>query len=272
MMLVQKPPYFPLDATPLRHHHRRHPSSPPVVHVKPTQTPGLLSLSRPQQQHQQQRTPTPRKDKQPRSTPSQAEGNSDPFFVPKHTKKQAPISIPFPSPSPQHQVARSVPLPQHRPAKRTAIPKPLQPAFDFPICDDLSDNESPSTPTRPPKQHRHTRTRSKRTPQPQQQQQQPQSSPVPSQRTRNHKRAPSDSAMIFQMSSDESGPETQSDELNALFTKMALARKNMGTPPPAAERERMFEAMAQREVRGYFASSSFQNSPSPEDLPDPSFI
>lgn len=73
------------------------------------------------------------------------------------------------------------------------------------------------------------------------------------------------------MSSDESGPETASDEVNALFNKLALARKSMRTPPPA-HRERLYEANAQRELQGYFASSSFQNSPSPEELPDPEFV
>ena len=36
------------------------------------------------------------------------------------------------------------------------------------------------------------------------------------------------------------------------------------------EKERQLEAQAQQ--AGYFASSSFQNSPSPEDLPDPLLI
>jgi hypothetical protein len=38
------------------------------------------------------------------------------------------------------------------------------------------------------------------------------------------------------------------------------------------ERERQLEAQAQAQQAGYFASSSFQNSPSPEDLPDPLLI
>lgn len=43
-----------------------------------------------------------------------------------------------------------------------------------------------------------------------------------------------------------------------------------GVHTPARERERQLEAQAQQ--AGYFASSSFQNSPSPEDLPDPLLI
>ncbi|KAG6901762.1 hypothetical protein C0995_008238 [Termitomyces sp. Mi166 len=312
MLLVHKPPSFNLHASPVRH--RRHPSSPPAVLVQPTQTPGLLSLSKPlpkpPQQQQQQRpprqpqrpkvvptTPTPRsaKDKHAtppsryllsllhrfgpvsnafiRSTPSQAEGPSDPFLLPPHSnskprnpRRRQPISIPVPSAPFQPPTARSAPLPHHRPAKRTVAPEPLLPAFNFPVCDDMSDNDlssdapPPVTPTRP-KQHHHR-------PSPPQHPQPVSPAPASKHRPRNHKRAPSDSGMVFNMSSDESGPEAASDEINALFRKMALARKGMRTPPPA-QRERMYEAMAQREVQGYFASSSFQNSPSPEELPDP---
>jgi hypothetical protein len=45
------------------------------------------------------------------------------------------------------------------------------------------------------------------------------------------------------------------------------------TPVSGVEREKLLEAQAQAQVQaGYFASSSFQNSPSPEDLPDPLMI
>ncbi|KAG6875603.1 hypothetical protein C0992_003118 [Termitomyces sp. T32_za158] len=299
MMLVQKPPSFNLNHSPLRH--RRHPSSPPIVLVQPTPTPGLLTINRPPPKPQQRSprpqqplrtkvapttpTPPPRarptKDKSAtppssRSTPSQAEGPSDPFLIPSHSskprnnRKRQPVSIPvqLPSPPSQPPAARSVPLPRHRPAKRNVAPEPLLPAFNFPICDDMSDNDNtfdapaPVTPTRPKQQQHRSSLPHKPQPSPAQ---------VNKSRPRNHKRAPSDSGMVFHMSSDESGPETASDEVNALFNKLSLARKSMTTPPPA-QRERMYEAMAQREVRGYFASSSFQNSPSPEELPDPEFI
>ncbi|KAK7044544.1 hypothetical protein R3P38DRAFT_168450 [Favolaschia claudopus] len=49
MMLVQKQPLFAMALTQSPsaiHHHRRHPSA-PVVHVQPTRTPGLLTLSKP---------------------------------------------------------------------------------------------------------------------------------------------------------------------------------------------------------------------------------
>ncbi|KAG5341891.1 hypothetical protein C0989_007329 [Termitomyces sp. Mn162] len=283
-MLVQKPPSFNLNAPPVRH--RRHPSSPPVVLVQPTQIPGLLTLSKPQQQQQPRSslrakaapsTPSPASKSRPakdkhatppsRSAPSQAEGPSDPFFVPpqsnpkpRNTRRRQPISIPVPSTQPQ--TARSVPLPHHRPAKRTVAPEPLLPAFNLRVCDDMSDHEASSdapalvTPTRP-KQHR---------PHPSPPQQ-PQPIHHSKRRPRHHKRVPSDSGIVFHMSSDESGPETLPNKINVLFQGIKLP----STPPPA-QREFMYEAMAQREVQGYFASSSFQNSPSPEELPDPEFV
>ncbi|KAG6908161.1 hypothetical protein DXG01_005860 [Tephrocybe rancida] len=220
---------------------------------------------------------------------------SDPFAMPSSTatvtpprpkqqRRRTPQPIPIAAPSPVQQHARSVPLPHRRPAKT------LLPAFEFPICDDLSDTDdaAPPTPTR--------RSRPRRRPAPTLP---PVTTSAPhpqGKRARNHKRAPSDSGMIFAMSSDESGSEhppsrahsngykaqvQQSAELNALFANLALARTGMRTPPPQA-REAMYEAMARREVsgytggrgtgQGYFASSSFQNSPSPEELPDPLFV
>ncbi|KAG6855385.1 hypothetical protein H0H87_003793 [Tephrocybe sp. NHM501043] len=302
MMLVQKPTAFPLPT------HRRHPSSPAAVYVQPTQTPGLLSLSKPLAA-QQQRSPrvklsTTRRPQ--RSTPSQAEG-SDPFIAPAPTptpppkprqprqrrpqQQQQPIPIAAPTTQRSQQTARSVPLPHHKPAKRTAAPNaaPLLPAFDFPICDDLSDSEAPPTPTR---------SRNPRRP-PNSTTQSPQPKPnPPNKRARNHKRAPSDSGMVFNMSSDEESSPLNSSNSNAnptdnidiLFRNLALARRGMRTPPPhPAAREEMYEALARREVaayggssvpprqppahgHGYFASSSFQNSPSPDDLPDPLFV
>ncbi|KAF9009987.1 hypothetical protein BDQ17DRAFT_1322705 [Cyathus striatus] len=49
-------------------------------------------------------------------------------------------------------------------------------------------------------------------------------------------------------------------------------RHGAGPGMTAAEREAEFEREAEREVKGYFASSLFQNSPSPEELPDPIFV
>lgn len=85
-------------------------------------------------------------------------------------------------------------------------------------------------------------------------------SPSPSARRkgRNHLRAPSEG--VFQMSSDESS----SDELST-----GPRRKPMSLLKMAAMTEAELEAAV---ADGYFASSTFQNSPSPEDLPPPSFV
>ncbi|KAG6852029.1 hypothetical protein C0991_003777 [Blastosporella zonata] len=296
MIRVQNPPTLPIH----NHHHRRHPSSPAAVYVQPTQIPGLLSLSKPQSARRKlvlaSPSPSPARHQKhtspSRSTPSQAEGPSDPFAFPspsspkprQQQQRRRPIpitTVPTLAQRPPPQAARSVPLPHHRPAKhtRTVAPAPatLLPPFDFPICDDLSDHDDPrpTTPTRR-RPHKPTHPTNSNT-----------SVKRPNPRARNHKRAPSDSGMVFNMSSDESGPEnnTMPDELNALFLNLALTRRGMGTPPRSARNEAMYEAMAQREVSGYtggrgaqghaygyFASSSFQNSPSPEELPDPLFV
>ncbi|TFK38147.1 hypothetical protein BDQ12DRAFT_666364 [Crucibulum laeve] len=50
------------------------------------------------------------------------------------------------------------------------------------------------------------------------------------------------------------------------------AHHGAGGAMSAAEREAELEKEAEREVKGYFASSLFQNSPSPEELPDPVFL
>ncbi|KAF8069035.1 hypothetical protein FPV67DRAFT_1102404 [Lyophyllum atratum] len=246
------------------------------------------------------------------SPPSQAEGpstptkpnhnsisNSDPFLVSVQSPtlssrpsgklarrrqlqppQTQPVSIPTTANNQSAKpVSRSVPLPRHRPAKRTVNltnNSALLPAFDFPICDDMTEAgdisdadhapPSPVTPTRP-RAPRHIHSKPP-----------PFMPPSVANKNgrpgRNHKRAPSDSGMVFNMSSDESGPESNStadEELRALVRNMALARSGMRTPPPA-QREGMYEAQAQAQMQGYFASSVFQNSPSPEELPDPLFV
>ncbi|XP_006463424.1 hypothetical protein AGABI2DRAFT_194253 [Agaricus bisporus var. bisporus H97] len=102
-------------------------------------------------------------------------------------------------------------------------------------------------------------------------------------RVKNHKRAPSDH--IFAMSSDDEATSGVED-LRALlnFVRSGSRPSSTSTPPPQrainfehvrslspASREKFFELEASKEVAGYFASSSFQNSPSPDDLPDPLF-
>ncbi|KAG5642274.1 hypothetical protein DXG03_003327 [Asterophora parasitica] len=234
---------------------------------------------------------TVRRPRQP--SPAAAEDpSSDPFLVSRPTGKPPrrrhpssttqPLSIPpapAPAPTPTKPLSRSVPLPRHRPTKRTLLPP-----FEFPICDDLTDagDLSDAAPTTP------TRTRTKRPANPKSL---PQFTPTPTKHVRpqrNHRRAPSDSLMVFHMSSDESGPEssgpsssrsTSDDEaLRTLLKNLAVQRKDiMKTPPPQRQREREAaleqQALQQQGQQGqgqaYFASSLFQNSPSPDELPDP---
>lgn len=111
-------------------------------------------------------------------------------------------------------------------------------------------------------------------------------------RPRNHRRTPSEG--IFAMSSDDdSSSSSASEELKALFglklskglqtpthTHTTSGSGTPGTSPSrptnmmtskerAAARELAAEKAAA--AAGYFASSMFQNSPSPEELPPPSF-
>lgn len=84
------------------------------------------------------------------------------------------------------------------------------------------------------------------------------------------------------MSSDDEVASGQEDFRALLdFVHSGSSRALVtSTPPPLrvdvrslspASREKYFELEAQKEVAGYFASSSFQNSPSPDDLPAPLF-
>lgn len=131
----------------------------------------------------------------------------------------------------------------------------------FPICDDMTDIDGersrPSTPAQ-------------KTPTFQQQSiffdDGPRTAPLssmtpsfpfalstPSPTIRRHHRAPSDG--VFNMSLDEDSSSDTSDGLRNLFNDL-LAHKRRSDGQKA----------------GYFASSQFQNSPSPEDLPAPDFI
>lgn len=91
-------------------------------------------------------------------------------------------------------------------------------------------------------------------------------SPSPaSKRVRKHIRTPSEG--IFAMSSDEEhmGLGGHDNELKAL---LGLTAKRL---PLSDESEQEREALAAAAAAAYFASSNFQNSPSPEELPPPTF-
>jgi len=174
--------------------------------------------------------------------------------------------------------------------------------FDvFPICDDmtdagdLSDHEPPVTPTRPKVQNKFNTS--------------PRTAPAtgffpplpsaplsaPQQKGgRKHKRSPSEG--VFHMSSDEDTSTGWNPNVSTFFqlSKTPGAGKKVPlhaysspfktsqpvtpkfardfAPAAAQAKERQFEKEAAEKVAGYFASSSFQNSPSPDELPDPLFI
>ncbi|RPD61522.1 hypothetical protein L226DRAFT_575631 [Lentinus tigrinus ALCF2SS1-7] len=104
------------------------------------------------------------------------------------------------------------------------------------------------------------------------------STPTPAQRRRNHQRVPSEG--MFAMSSDESSPSSSVVDLTEQLRRrspVAIPRQRCFTSPagsPAydvAPVQQFASASAPSAVGGYFAGSVFQNSPSPDDLPVPSF-
>ncbi|SJK98396.1 uncharacterized protein ARMOST_01662 [Armillaria ostoyae] len=85
---------------------------------------------------------------------------------------------------------------------------------------------------------------------------------LPTRTGRRHVRTPSDG--VFHMSDEDlssqsiSEDSSSSDEMSS-----GPRRKALRAPRPG---------MTQQEIEGYFASSTFQNSPSPEELPPPAFL
>ena len=207
-----------------------------------------------------------------------------------------------------HNLSRSDPAQSHMPTeqqRRRSSTATGAIAFDvFPICDDMtdagdvSDHEPPVTPTRPKAQNKFTTS--------------PRTAPatgffplLPSapssapqyksrQGGRKHKRSPSEG--VFNMSSDEDTSTGWNPSVGTLFqlarTPGAGKRASLQAysspfktvapvtprsakdlaPAAAQAKERQFEKEAAEKVAGYFASSSFQNSPSPDELPDPLFL
>ncbi|PIL23226.1 hypothetical protein GSI_14535 [Ganoderma sinense ZZ0214-1] len=107
----------------------------------------------------------------------------------------------------------------------------------------------------------------------------PCSTPTPAQRRRNHRRVPSEG--VFSMSADESSSSSVSDLFESLQLKrhspVSIPRQRCSTVPAgtpssfgASPSERLMSSSAPP-AAGYFAGSVFQNSPSPDDLPAPSF-
>ncbi|KAI0659733.1 hypothetical protein C8Q70DRAFT_914716 [Cubamyces menziesii] len=109
----------------------------------------------------------------------------------------------------------------------------------------------------------------------------PCSTPSPAQRRRNHRRVPSEG--VFAMSTDEESPSSSTSDLFDTLpahrrTPVSIPRQRCYTDPygnssPASLAASTAEqrTSASAPAAGYFAGSVFQNSPSPDDLPPPSF-
>ncbi|KAL7277188.1 hypothetical protein ACG7TL_009036 [Trametes sanguinea] len=109
----------------------------------------------------------------------------------------------------------------------------------------------------------------------------PCSTPTPAQRRRNHRRVPSEG--VFAMSTDEESPSSSTTDLFAAMpaqhrTPVSIPRQRCYTDPygngsaaslagSVPDRQTSSSAPA----TGYFAGSVFQNSPSPDEIPAPSF-
>ncbi|TBU34363.1 hypothetical protein BD311DRAFT_747614 [Dichomitus squalens] len=110
--------------------------------------------------------------------------------------------------------------------------------------------------------------------------QSPCSTPTPAQRRRNHRRVPSEG--VFAMSTDEESPSSSVSDLfesirQKIRSPVSIPRQRCFTVPAgtpssfgASSSDHTISSSAPS-ATGYFAGSVFQNSPSPDDLPAPSF-
>ena len=194
------------------------------------------------------------------------------------------------------------PLPTTRPLRRASVDMTSQRWDSFPICDDSSDFGDDSDITPPTTPIREVATVPAKVKGTWQQEHlvddaprtaplastlgfpfvghSPCSTPTPAQRRRNHRRVPSEG--VFAMSTDEESP---SSSVSDLFESMQLKRRSPVSIPrqrcatvpagtPSSFGMSSFEhptSSSAPSAAGYFAGSVFQNSPSPDDLPAPSF-
>ncbi|KAK7462940.1 hypothetical protein VKT23_007522 [Stygiomarasmius scandens] len=195
-----------------------------------------------------------------------ANPNPTPANTPASTPPR-PIPVPRRSNSSSPAISRSVPIIHSR-----------NPTSDiFPICDDLDEDESsfPSTPSRPPRSAKHYDDGPRTAPITSSSVSFPfAGSPSPAARkARKHQRVPSEG--VFAMSSDdESSASDPAAELKAFFGLFPGGRQTT-TSFPDSEKERQIAAAAAAAAMPpgtFFAGSAFQSSPSPEDLPPPSFV
>ncbi|KZT24892.1 hypothetical protein NEOLEDRAFT_401511 [Neolentinus lepideus HHB14362 ss-1] len=96
------------------------------------------------------------------------------------------------------------------------------------------------------------------------------STPPKRQRPRHHQRAPSEG--VFHMSSDDEASTTPYTYQKAAKSMSALLkRQSLPNGSTGGKRGLRVAEGEEEEKAPYFASSMFQNSPSPEDLPAPTF-
>ncbi|KII87705.1 hypothetical protein PLICRDRAFT_176486 [Plicaturopsis crispa FD-325 SS-3] len=279
-------------------------------HAKPkshTRQPSPPTSTSPPRQHQPR---TPSQAEATHSSNNLSDSDFDPFIVTPSSDKasvakrearnkpvkrpQVPASASFsvatPTPISKSQ-PRRIPLPRPVSLPHAAIPSP------FPVCDDNDDDElsTPTTPPSPvvhrslttpsPAMHGSLPTHSFSTSTPQAQKKKPtintarsygyasegapHTAPLSSATTTRFPfaRTPSPSPAPSRQSDVQRAKKWQGmslEEKEAQFEQEAFAK--YGIPTRA---DRAAEKAAQQ--KGFFASSTFQNSPSPEELPDPNF-
>ncbi|KAG2156868.1 uncharacterized protein EDB93DRAFT_1079096 [Suillus bovinus] len=169
-----------------------------------------------------------------------------------------------------HNLSRSAPSQSAAPL-RTARRTSAGSATDFPVCDDTTDVDDDNSPLSTP-----TRERSAGTWQQLAFEQGPRTAPLnnspgfpfggqlncttPSP-SRKHYRTPSEGVFHMSLDEDMASASDTSEDQKKLFGFMP---RNPGSVGPSVTR-------AVKEKAGFFASSVFQNSPSPDELPPPAF-
>ncbi|RXW18911.1 hypothetical protein EST38_g6944 [Candolleomyces aberdarensis] len=216
-------------------------------------------------------------------SPSQAEAPFSNPFDPFLDSNKAPKAIPVPQAKnrpirqPQPQLARSDPLSSNM--RPRSLPK-TGVRGNFPICDDMTDagdiSEAETPPPRtppatPPRKQRAADIKARTVPAsfastPLGHPLFDQSPSPPRRANRKHIRSPSE-GVVFHMSSDEDAPAASQGMLASISFKRAQ-NKPPTTPSPSLSRATGVTFMTE----GYFASSAFQNSPSPDELPDPTLF
>ncbi|KAF7344467.1 hypothetical protein MSAN_01928300 [Mycena sanguinolenta] len=128
MSFAQKQPLYSLAQSPQQYiHHRRNPSA-PVVHVQPTRTPGLLSLSKPPRQAKASPRPKPAvaTHRSPKPSPAQAaeRGRQQASHSNSHNNNSTSIN---PSNNKRRSASQTAPARRRQPS-----PDPFAPAASPP--------------------------------------------------------------------------------------------------------------------------------------------